>query len=77
MFSGKDVNKPQLISCQHHVLDKILRVVMDRELGGNTRSPNMEYPFMSQLMNKYEELKAKFVNGTEEILSKAGWREMT
>ena len=75
MLSKKGVTKPQLISCQHHVLDRILRVVMDKELGGNTRSPNIEYPFVFQLVKKYEDLKAQFVNGTEEILDKSGWRD--
>ena len=75
MFSEKGVTKPQFISCQHQVLDRILRVVMDKELGGNTRPPNIEYPFVFHLVKKYEDLKAQFVNGTEEILDKSGWRD--
>ena len=75
MFSQKGVSKPQFISCQHHVLDRILRVVMDDELGGKTSSPNIEYPFVCQLLNEYDELKAEFVNGTEHIVEKSGWRD--
>ena len=45
-FADKGISKPQFISCQHHILDRILRLVMDEELGGNTRSPNVEYPFV-------------------------------
>lgn len=75
MFSEKGFDRPLFISCQHHVLDRILRVVMDEEIGGSTTSPNIEYPFVSQLMNSYEELKAKFVNGTEAIVDKSGWRD--
>ena len=38
-------------------------------------SPNIEYPFVPQLMNSYEELQAKFVNGTEVIVYKSDWRD--
>ena len=53
----------------------ILRVVMDEEIGGSTKSPNIEYPFVPQLMNIYKELQAKFVNGTEVIVDKSDWRD--
>ena len=72
MFSEKGFSQPQFISCQHHVLDRILRLVMDEELGGNTTSPNIEYPFVSELLKNYDELKARFENGTEEIIDKSG-----
>ena len=75
MFSEKGFSQPQFISCQHHVLDRILRLVMDEELGGNTTSPNIEYPFVSELLKNYDELKARFENGTEEIIDKSGWRD--
>ena len=67
--------KPQFINCQHHVLDRMLRQVMDEELGPNSSSPNIQYPFVSQLIKTYEELKAQFVNGTDVILDKSGWRD--
>ena len=68
MFSEKGVREPQFIT-------RIRRVVMDEILGGESSSPNIEYPFMSQLVKNYEELKAHFVNGTEGILDKSGWRD--
>ena len=48
---------------------------MDEEIGGSTKSPKIEYPFVPQLMNSYEELQTKFVNGTEVIVNKSGWRD--
>lgn len=75
MFANNGFTKPQFISCQHHVLDRMLRLVMDKELVGNTTSPNIEYPFVSQLLKEYEDLKSEFENGTEEILDKSGWRD--
>ena len=41
MFEEKGHPKPKFISCQHYVLDRILRIVMDDELHGSTKSPNI------------------------------------
>ena len=72
-FLNKVRCKPQFISCQHHVLDRMLRLVLDEEnsVGSNSSSPNIQYPFVSQLIKNYEELKVQFVNGTEVILDKS------
>ena len=75
LFLEKGVEKPLFVSCQHHILDKILRMVMDELLGGETASPNIEYPFVVQLMTQYDELKLQFDNGKEEISDKSGWRD--
>lgn len=75
LFLEKGAEKPTFISCQHHVLDRILRLVMDGELNGATKSPNIEYSFVSELMKNYEELRQQFDNGTEKILDKSGWRD--
>ena len=53
----------------------MLRLVMDEELGSNSSFPNIQYPFVFQLIKNYEELKAQFVNCTEVILDKSGWRD--
>ena len=74
MFSEKDTNKPQFMSYQHHVLDRILCVVMDKEFACSTKLPKIEYPFVPELL-KYEELKEEFVNGTEKVINKSGWRD--
>ena len=58
MFEEKGHPKPKFISCQHHVLDRVLRVVMDDELHGSTKSPNIEYFFVQDLMSNYDKLKA-------------------
>ena len=36
----------------NHVLHQVLHVVMDEELGGNM-SPNIEYPFIPELVKNY------------------------
>jgi len=75
MFNSRGHQAPQFISCQHHVLDRILRLVMDQELGACTTYPNIEYFFVRNLINNYETLKSKFVNGTDEITDRSGWRD--
>jgi len=58
------------------LLDRIFLWVMDEELVGSTKSLNIEYPFVAELLNNYDVLKAKFVDGTEKIvINQAG--EMT
>ena len=57
MFDDKGHPKPKFISCQHHVLDHVLHVVMDDELHGSTKSPNIEYFFVQDLMSNYDKLK--------------------
>ena len=73
MFEEKGHPKPKFISCQHHVLDHVLRVVMDDELHGSTKSPNIEYFFVQDLMSNYDKLKAAFSNGKTEIKETGGW----
>ena len=38
MFNSRGHQVPQFISCQHHVLDRILRLVMDQELGASPQT---------------------------------------
>ena len=75
MFEEKGHPKLKFISCQHHVLDRVLRVVMDDELHGSTKSPNIEYFFVQDLMSNYDKLKATFSNGKTEIKETGGWRD--
>ena len=49
---------------------------MDDELGGTYTSPNIEYPFIPELVKKnYEQLKMNFKNGKEEITETPEWRD--
>ena len=75
MFEEKGHPKPKFISSQHHVLDRVLCVVMDDELHGLTKSPNIEYFFVQDLMSNYDKLKAAFSSGKTEIKETGGWRD--
>lgn len=75
LFEEKGAEKPMFIGCQHHILDRILRLVMDQELGENNTSPNIHYPFVLELIKKFDYLTGQFENGKEEILTAGGWRD--
>ena len=40
-FTSLGLPQPQFIGCQHHILDLLLRHVMDELLGGKCTSPNI------------------------------------
>ena len=75
MFKAKGHPKPKFISCQHHVLDHVLPVVMDNELHRSTKSPNIKYFFVQDFMSNYDKLKAAFSNGKTEIKETGGWSD--
>lgn len=68
--------EPQYVGCQHHILDLILRYVMDELLGGKTSSPNIAYTFVTELLNEYENLKENY-DQNETILNFVNiqWRD--
>ncbi|GLV34038.1 hypothetical protein CBL_05058 [Carabus blaptoides fortunei] len=76
-FQDIGLEKPVFIACQHHILDTILKHVMNDHFGASTNSPNISYPFISIITKKYEELKTSF-NNTGKSLQKAEnhrWRD--
>ncbi|CAI9719151.1 Hypothetical predicted protein [Octopus vulgaris] len=64
-FSQKCLKELQFISCQHHIPDRVLRVVMDNDLREKMLSPNIEYTFIPKLLSDSEKLQANFSNGEE------------
>ncbi|XP_054083953.1 uncharacterized protein LOC128920524 [Zeugodacus cucurbitae] len=48
-FQEKHLSTPQYIGCQHHVLDLILKHVMNEVLGGKSTSPNISYDIFTEL----------------------------
>ena len=74
-FLEKSERKPIFVGCQHHILDRILRLVMDESFGSPTISPDIEYPFVKILDRDYEKLKSQFNNGAVIIEENFGWRE--
>ena len=75
-MSEKGYEKPQFIGCQHHILDLVLRYIMDFQLGGSTRSPQLPYNFINEITNNYKVLKANYEHDSELLLNEnPGWRD--
>ena len=49
-FIARKLEVPQYIGCQHHVLDLLLKHVMDNIFGSKTLSPNINYFFVDELI---------------------------
>ena len=64
----------QYVGCQHHVLDRILKRVMDETLEGATRSPDIVYNL--DIVREYDSLKVKFVQRPTRLnLPTITWRD--
>lgn len=75
-FKTIELPPPQYIGCQHHVLDLVLRHVMDEVLDGKTSSPNISYNFVDELISDYDYLKINYKQNEERIESKnIKWRD--
>ena len=75
-MSKKGYEKPQFVACQHYVLDLVLRHIMDFQLGGSTRSPQLPYDFINEIINNYKVLKANYEHDSELLLNEnPGWRD--
>ena len=69
--------KPVFIGCQHHILDTILKHVLNDHFDGTPTSPNLSYPFIARLTEEYAQLKQAF-NNTGKLLTKTEcdrWRD--
>ncbi|KAI0980284.1 hypothetical protein GJ496_011828 [Pomphorhynchus laevis] len=66
---------PQFIGCQHHILDRALRIIMDEYFGKYTVSPEISYEFVSLLTKDYDKLKHDFEQGEFESEALSGWRD--
>lgn len=76
VFVEKKLIVPQYIGCQHHVLDLILKHVMDSILEGKSISPNINYFFMEELMKDYNKLIEKFKQSSINMnIPKMVWRD--
>src|ERR1044072_1814665 len=70
------LNMPQYIGCQHHVLDKILKHVLDFYLNKHTTGPNLNYTFIDEITEGYEVLKESYTPEVEMlVVENPGWRD--
>ncbi len=67
---------PQYIGCQHHILDRILKHVLDFYIKTPSSKPNLNYEFIDILSNRYDELQQQY-SGKLAIKKtfNPGWRD--
>ena len=76
VMSEKGCKKSQFVACQHHILDLILRHIMDFQLEGSTRSLQLPYDFINEITNNYKVLKANYEHDSEVLFNEnPGWRD--
>ena len=77
-FITKGFQKPQYIGCQHHVLDLLLKHVMNFLIPGSTTKPELTYSFIENISKNYKFLQDEY-NKTAKDDIKAddnpGWRD--
>jgi len=75
-FINRGYEAPQFIGCQHHVLDRILKLIMDELLESTTSNPNISYKFMDELLPNYARLVASYKQTTTDHCNtnNPGWR---
>ncbi len=75
-FQKKGFPVPQYIGCQHHILDLVLKYVMNFDLASTTTSPEMNYTFVTELVENYKALVENFKQTTIEIsIPSMKWRD--
>ena len=75
---SKGFQKPQYIGCQHHVLDLLLKHVMDFLIQEPTSKPELNYSFIDKLTENYVSLQADYrLVATDDVNTgeNPGWRD--
>ena len=68
--------KPQCIGCQHHILDRLLKHIIDFYVDGKSMKPTLNYEFVDELQEKYAQLQLQYVGQFEIPKSdNPGWRD--
>ncbi|KAG0724579.1 hypothetical protein GWK47_040332 [Chionoecetes opilio] len=73
---GKGLEMPQYIGCQHHILDRVLKHVLDFYVSKTTTKPSLNYKFIDELLENYEELQSEYKAETKmDVDENPGWRD--
>ncbi|KAG0724778.1 hypothetical protein GWK47_004959 [Chionoecetes opilio] len=73
---GKGLEMPQYIGCQHHILGRILKHVLDFYVSKTTTKPSLNYKFIDELLENYKELQSEYKAETEmDVDENPGWRD--
>ncbi|KAG0716025.1 hypothetical protein GWK47_010572 [Chionoecetes opilio] len=75
-MAGKGLEVPQYIGCQHHILGRILKHVLDFYGSKTTTKPSLNYKFIDELLENYKELQSEYKAETEmDVDENPGWRD--
>lgn len=75
-FQVKDLGSPQYIGCQHHILDLIIRHVLDFCFPHTSTNPNIDYVFVQSILNEYESLQKNYIGKVKiPCVDNPGWRD--
>lgn len=75
---SKGFQKPQYIGCQHHVLDLLLKHVMNFLIQGPTTKPELNYSFIDKISKNYDSLQDDYHQvATDDVNTdeNPGWRD--
>lgn len=75
-FIAQGYDAPQFIGCQHHILDRILKLTMDELLISNSSNPMISYKFMDELIQNYDSLVDSYEQNQDNLCysENPGWR---
>ena len=75
-FEERGLEAPQFVGCEHHILDRALKHVMNQLLKKTSSSPDISYAVIDDLVDQYEELVSNFVQtGTVLNEKNPGWTD--
>ncbi len=73
---SKGFDKPQYIGCQHHILDRVLKHVLEFFNPTSSTKPTLNYKFVDDVVKHYENLQQSYKPEIEmEMVENPGWRE--
>lgn len=72
----KGFPEPQYVGCQHHILDRILKHVLDFFIQNQSQKPTLNYEFIDEVLQMYVNLQQNYKGEVEIAESKnPGWRD--
>lgn len=75
-MSKRGFDKPQYIGCQHHILDRIVKHVLDFYNPIPSTKPTLNYEFVDDLIQQYDVLQQSYKPEAEMIKGQnPGWRD--
>lgn len=59
-FQSFGLNPPQFVGCQHHILDLLVRHILDHFIPTTTMKPTLDYKFIDEIVSDYNGLQERY-----------------